>query len=215
MMNQDYQNLPIEIADVFAGLERHILSLQAKWTIFKQLFATSKERVELLNRFAPIFFRFSQETLFDDTVLAINRLCDPIKSVNKANLSLDTLVHRIDRKKYRDLQQRADKQLHTLKAQCKRLRDIRNRKLAHNDLDTELNLAPNPLLIITEKEIQDVERALQTIRDLMNTIWMQFYAGSDIGYENVILPNDGEAIISALEKAQKYREMRHLRLGEK
>ena len=81
-------------------------------------------------------------------------------------------------------------------------------------MDTELDLNPNPLPMITQKEIQDVEMALQTIRDLMNTVWMQFYPDSDVAYENVILPNDGEAIISALEKAQRYREMRHLRRTE-
>ena len=97
-MERDYQDLPIEIRDVFIGLERHIFSLQAKWNIFKQLFATSEERVELLNQFAPMFFRFCQETLFDDAILAINRLRDPKKSMNKANLSLETLVHKVDPK---------------------------------------------------------------------------------------------------------------------
>jgi hypothetical protein len=102
-MSKSRQKLPPDIADVFDELDQHISSLHAHWLIFEQLFATSKERVELLNQCAPIFFRLCQDLFWDSVILSIGRLTDPQKSAGKDTLSLDQLLSKVDSAKYPDL----------------------------------------------------------------------------------------------------------------
>jgi hypothetical protein len=202
-MSKSRQKLPPDIADVFDELDQHISSLHAHWLIFEQLFATSKERVELLNQCAPIFFRLCQDLFWDSVILSIGRLTDPQKSAGKDTLSLDQLLSKVDSAKYPDLRDSLNCQLTSLKTYCQPLRDIRNRRLAHNDLGVALKSNPNPLPDVLKDE---VDGTLQRIRELMNTIWSYFFPESELGYD-VIMPNDGEAIVAALEKAKKYREI--------
>jgi hypothetical protein len=202
-MSKSQQNLPLELADVFEELNQHISWLHANWLIFEQLFATGEERVKLLNEFAPIFFRLCQDSFSDNVILSIARLTDPPKSAGKDTLSLEQLVSKINPSLYPDLRSALEQQFSALKTCCQPIRNVRNRRLAHNDLGIALELDPNPLPDILKDEVDNI---LQRIREFMNTIWTYFNSNSELGYE-VIMPNDGEAIIVALEKAKKYHEI--------
>lgn len=165
--------------------------LHANWLIFEQLFATGKERVDLLNEFAPIFFRLCQDSFSDNVISSIGRLTDPHKSAGKDTLSLEQLVSKVDSAKYPDLRDALDQQLLSLKVCCQPIRDIRNRRLAHNDLLTALELDSNPLPEIVK---DDVDGFLQRVRELMNTIWGYFIPDSELGYE-VICPMMGKLLL--------------------
>ena len=203
MTEEQQEKLPLELADVFEELNQHISWLFANWLIFKQLFASGEERVQLLNKFAPIFFRLCQDSFSDNVLLSIARLTDPPKSSGKETLSLEQLVSKVDPVKYSELRSALNQQFSTLRDSCEPIRNIRNRRLAYNDLRIALELDPNPLPDILKDEVDNV---LQRISELMNTVWAYFNPDSELGYE-VIMPNDGEAIIRALEKAKKYREL--------
>ena len=205
-MSNPNQNLPVELADVFEELHQHICWLHANWLIFEQLFATGEERVELLNEFAPIFFRLCQDSFSDNVILSIARLTDPPKSAGKDTLSFEQLISKVDSAKYPDLRSTLSQQFADLKTSCQ---SIRNCRLAHNDLLISLSLAPNPLPDILKDEVDDV---LRRIREFMNVVWAYFNPDSELGYD-VIMSNDGEAIVAALEKAKKYREISRQRYG--
>jgi AbiU2 len=208
-MNGKQQTLPAELANVFEELNQNISWLHANWLIFEQLFAAGEERVELLNEFAPIFFRLCQDSFSDNVILSIARLTDPPKSMGKDTLSFEQLISKVDPTKYPNLRSTLSQQCADLKACCKSIRDVRNRRLAHNDLHIALGSHSNLLPDILKDEIDDV---LRRIRELMNTVWVYFNPDSELGYD-VVMPNDGEAIILALEKAKKYREISRLRYG--
>lgn len=141
------------------------------------------------------------------TVLTISRLLDRPKSVGKDTLSLEQLVTKVDPNKYPSLRAALNQKLLTLKTRCQPFREIRNRRLAHNDLHTALKFNSDPLPGISK---DDIEESLAMIRDIMNSIWVEFFPDSELGYENPILPNDGEAVIAALKRSKKYRESRRL-----
>ena len=209
-MSNPNQNLPVELADVFEELHQQISWLHANWLIFEQLFATGEERVELLNEFAPIFFRLCQDSFSDNVILSIARLTDPPKSAGKDTLSFEQLIAKVDSAKYPDLRSTLSQQFTDLKTSCQSIRNVRNRRLAHNDLLIALSLDPNPLPDILKDEVDDI---LRRIRELMNAVWAYFNPDSELGYD-VIMPNDGEAIVAALEKAKKYREISRQRYGD-
>ncbi|MCW5959952.1 MAG: hypothetical protein KIS76_07300 [Pyrinomonadaceae bacterium] len=206
-MTNSQQKLPLEFANIFEELNQHMYSLHANWLIFKQLFATNEERVKLLNDFAPIFFRYCQDSFANDIILSIARLTDPIKSSGKNTLSLEQLISKINPTLYSDLRNSIDRQYLALKKVCKPIKNVRNQKLAHNDLLTSLKLNPS-LSTIIDKDL--VDSILHDFRKLMNTIWEYFNPDVELGYE-IIMTNDGEAIVSALEKARKYDQFKRRR----
>jgi hypothetical protein len=203
-MSKPQSNLPTEIAEIFDELNQHIYWLHANWLIFEQLFASDKERVDLMNDFAPIFFRLCQDSFHDNVILYISRLTDPLKSAGKDTLSIERLVTTIDSIKYQNLRNTIEQQFSTLKILCKPIKDIRNRKPAHNDFDLAFNLGSNSLPNICKK---DVDNILKHIRELMTSVWIYFNPDCELSYE-VIMTNDGEAVIRALEKAKKYSDIR-------
>lgn len=201
-MSKSQQKLPNEFVNIFEELNQHIYLLHANWLIFKQLYATDEKRVELLNEFAPIFFRYCQDSFIDNILLSIARLIDPKKSAGKDTLSLDQLISKVNPKTYDDLRNNIDKQYSKLKSVCKPVKNARNQRLAHNDLSVALKLNPTPLTIMDEELKNLIDNILLSFRNLMTTIWNYFNPDIELGYE-IIMPNDGETIISALEKAKE------------
>jgi len=62
----DYNRLKVIVTDAFVH-----------WVTYRQLFGTSPERVELLNRSAGGFFHSVQSLFMNDICLRICRLTDP------------------------------------------------------------------------------------------------------------------------------------------
>jgi hypothetical protein len=69
-------NMPDETREVYELLDQEIAWLHVKWQFYCQLFGTDEKRIELLNAFAPIFFRVCQDALLDDVIISLNRLTD-------------------------------------------------------------------------------------------------------------------------------------------
>jgi hypothetical protein len=80
-----------DLGPVYHELWNEVTWLHAKWNQYRQLFGHSRQRVELLNEVASHFFRIVQDALWDDVILHLARLTDPLRSRGKANLSLRKL----------------------------------------------------------------------------------------------------------------------------
>jgi hypothetical protein len=118
----------------YSELWQELASIYIKWGEFIDAFGTARERVELLNRAAPLFFRTAQDALWEASVLHVARLTDPSQSPGgkgKSNLTVQNLPALV-----------ADE---TLKSKLATLiaialkasefcRDWRNRHIAHRDL---------------------------------------------------------------------------------
>src|SRR5438270_3135411 len=85
-----------KLGELYSKLWNECVSLHWKWEEYVALFGTTPERIDLLNRSAPSFFRVVQDTLWENILLHIARLTDPPQSVGKDNLTirrLPALVH--------------------------------------------------------------------------------------------------------------------------
>ena len=132
--------------------------MHIKWGQYRQLFAQSQRRVDLINQAAGHFFRILQDALFEDIILHLARLTDPAQSGHKHksqdNLSLwrlQMLVPETLSVEVADLVQEA-------LAACSAPRVWRNKRLAHRDLTVALATADDPLSGISRG---DVERRWQ------------------------------------------------------
>lgn len=138
--------------------------LRDKWTIFRELFEHGGDRIDLLNRTAPNFFYFLHKLLYEDAMLHLSRLTDPPETYRKANLTVRQLDGLIADP---NLKGSVEGAIKDLVITCKFARDIRNRRLAHTDLNSTRSGDPYSSCKITST---DVTRALKGLRTVLSLI---------------------------------------------
>jgi hypothetical protein len=196
--------MPASIDEVFQELKTEITWLHARWIIYRQLFAHSPQRINLLNECAFAFFYTIQDILLGDVQIALSKLTDPARTRGHDNLSLEQLQSRVEAYGEPRLQATLRQILDDLHQKCQPFRTWRNKRLAHLDLTTTMQSMLNPLPGISR---QMVEEALELVRRYMNTIQIHYLNG-ETGYEHFIMTGtDGEALISMLKYGLRYEEL--------
>lgn len=181
-----------EMGELYTELHGSLAGLHVKWGEYKTLFATSVDRIELMNRTAPHFFVFLQETLIADLLLHMTRITDPATSRIKGgevvwNLSVCHLVALVPSPQPAALGSLAS----TVETRTDFARDWRNRQLAHTDWLTARGRHAEPLQELTKTAI---EGALVALRGLMN--WFEVtYLHTLVAYEQTIEALGGAAAL--------------------
>jgi hypothetical protein len=196
---------PEDIKGIFAELNTEVIWLHARWKIYRQLFAASSKRIDLLNECAATFFFVIQDVLIGEVQIMLCKLTDPPDNGKKENLSLKRLQVGIEGLGVSVLTQTTMNILNSLDAQCAPFRKWRNKRLAHLDLSTMLAGNASPLPGISRQMIED---ALQLVRDYMNTIH-EHYKEPETLYEAFgMVTTDGDALVALLEPGLRYEELR-------
>ena len=171
------------------------IQLNRDYKIFKQLFTASEERITLLNNVAPGYFRVTQDLLIGSVFLSICRLTDPIKSAGKKNLSFDRLFSEISDKISKSKLTKLEKLLKGIKEKSQPIRDYRNKRLSHTDLEDALKLSskigPIPRNLVDEL-INDINNIFETLA--------ADYEGAHYFTPDVSFQGDAEDLIFFLEK---------------
>jgi hypothetical protein len=177
------EQLPENIKDAFMWLCQDVASLQHKWDFYLELFGKS-ENTDLLSELAPASFNIIFETLQNDITMAICRLSDPPKSMGQENLSLSNLVKTcVEIEGLDDL-------LNDFKKICKPIRQRRNKRVGHRDLNTAIKPLEHPLPGVSKEQIDLI---LKTTANILNSILknyddreMYFHTVSRGGVESLI-----------------------------
>ena len=146
-----------------------------------------------------------ERLLIDHMIMSLSKLTDKAKTSRNSNLSFYYLIENINPSAHEKLSKQVLDNLEMLKESCTKFRKIRNKRVAHNDLPTYLNIERTSLPGIKR---EDIETALQLSRSIMNMIQLHFH-GSQTFYEEVILPygNDGNSLMVWLQKGLKYQQL--------
>ncbi len=195
--------IPEAINEVYEELKTEITWLHVRWIIYRQLFAASNKRVDLLNECASAFFYIIQELLLWEVQVSLSKLTDPARSGRFDNLSLEQLQSRLGAHGDQKLAARTRSMLDELHSKSEPFRSWRNKQLAHLDLATAMKSSPDPLPEISR---QMIEEALGLVRKYMNKI-EEHYRDSEIGYEHFIMQSDGEALVAMLRYGLRYEEL--------
>ena len=201
-MISDQQGLPRDIETIFERLATELAFLDRTWSMWKELFTISKDRVKLMNQLAPGFFALAGDALMHDVILRFCRLSDPPRTGCHAHLSLKTLVDKIGRDVYPGLRQNLERQLGCLRDRSASLRDYRNQKLTHTDLNVALSVIPPPVV-----KLPAVDESLQAIHHLMTAVWQSFVPEKTRHY-GLSGTHHARAIITVLEEAKELRDTR-------
>lgn len=193
-----------EIDDVWRAIDYQVSWLHGRWAIYRQLYGTSKARVEILNRTAGTFAHMLQDVLLDDVQLGLAKLGDPavthVKGLPVENLTLANLCKLIVASGVVIVE--LEPLLTAYGAACARARDRRNKRIAHFDLDTMLR----PTASLMGPSRTEIENALEALRNVMNRVALH-YTGSQTAYDLIVLDSDGDNLLGMLKRGLRYQEM--------
>ncbi len=199
--DQHIRDMGPELGTVYNVLYNDVSWLHAKWEQYRRLFAKSERRIELLNETAGYLFRIIQDTVFEDVVLGLARLTDPIRTgrgqKQQQNLTLQRLPSLVS-----DTQLRLELTVLVKAAldACSTPRAWRNKRLAHRDLDVALATVGDPLEGISRAAI---EAGLAAFRTLLNRL-ERYYWDSETYYHMVITNiGDADSLVYYLSKGLK------------
>lgn len=184
------EKLPEDIRDVFMWLCQDVASLQQKWDFWLELFGKS-ENTDLLSELAPASFNIILETLQNDITMAICRLSDPTKSVGQENLSFATLA-----KKCVDVEG-IESLVSEFQKICKPVRQRRNKKVGHRDLNSVIKPLEYPLQGVSKEQIDTI---VKTAEGILNFV-LQNYENAEM-YFHTISPGGAETLLFWLIKGK-------------
>ncbi|KNH29212.1 hypothetical protein ACS77_04820 [Pseudomonas syringae] len=194
-----------EIGAIYTALWQEVALIHQKWGQFVELFGTSPERVELLNKAAPTLFRTFQDSLWEDLLLHLARLTDPPQSVRKSNLSLRRLQEAVIGSPVETAVETLTSKAVTATAFA---RDWRNRKLAHRDLDLALGLQIAPLAPASRIAVKE---ALSAVADVLNVVAGHYHDSTTMFHFNGA-NTDAASLLYILRDGLRYEEERRMRL---
>jgi hypothetical protein len=196
------QGIPEAYQEVYEAISNEVGWMHAVWRSYRQCFA-EKTNVELLNQFAPAFARIIQDAMEDDVVLSLSRLTDPASSGGgRDNLTLHRLRPLAEASRACAVVSQFDAAILQVMSCCNTVRLHRNKRIAHSDLSTALEM--NKLPGFSRQSIED---ALAAIRDSLNIINVHFKNG-ETAYEHIIVRGEADSLLSALMDASRLRELR-------
>jgi hypothetical protein len=166
------ERIPAEIRDAFMQLCRDVAMLQFKWHIYLELFS-SQETTALLSDLAQAFFQTIEESSRNDMIMAICRLSDPSQTLGGETLSLASLVRQCS------VVPRIDALLTAFQSAAGPVRLIRNRRIAHNDLEEKIRPREHLLPDIDRSRIDEIIRLASVI---LNGIFGH-YCAADLDFQ--------------------------------
>lgn len=194
---------PKEIHALWKTLDKEITWLHGRWIIYRQLFGTSKERVDLLNESAGTFFNMLQDVLLHDVQLSLSKLGDSAGTGSRENMTLKALHQMLVAAGESKAADGMNASLQKFAEACVKIRHRRNKWIAHFDRTIMLNEDIIPRMGPSREEI---EVAMEALRETMNAVSVH-YTETTIAYEFFSMQADGETLLLNLRRGLRYKEL--------
>ena len=189
----------------YAGLWQELAWVNAKWNEYGELFGSKPTRVELLNKAAPVFFRITQDTLWEAVLLHICRLTDPPTSAGKATLTVRRLPELVDPK----IKGKVTASVKKATEKSSFCRDWRNRHIAHTDLALALKEGAKPLEPASRQGVRD---ALAALADVLNDV-SRHYQSAESVFDHLPLGGGAASLLYIIDDGLKVAQKRFARLS--
>ena len=193
-----------ELGTLFYHCWNECAWLHMKWGEYVVLFGTSEERVQLLNRAAPAFFKMIQDSLWEDLLLHLCRLTDPPQSVGKDNLTVQRLPGLVAD----EIRSEVSEAIERLHGRSEFARDWRRRHIAHRDLALALGKTASPLAVASRAGFK---KALASLTAVLNVV-ERHYQDATTAYGMVAPLGNAETLLYVLQDGLDAEEARSRRL---
>lgn len=187
-VKQKYQNkLGEEFGAVFHGLWNDRAWAWTRLQEYRELFGNS-EHVELLNALTGgAFLRDIQHILWENLMLHVTRLTDPIDSGGKSNLTVQRLCEfckEFCKDEEGEFHEEVSERVKYAVGAAEFARDWRNRRISHRDLALAIESDAKPL---APASLRQVETALDAVHAVLRAISLHLL-NEDIGKGVVTAP---------------------------
>jgi hypothetical protein len=152
--------LDAKLGAVFHALNNEVAWLHVKWEEYHELFGTSPQRIDILNKAAGLFSRIIQEALWESVLLELTRLTDPIEIRGRSNLTIAQLPELCDEPALRS---KVSELVATALNATKFARDWRNRHIGHRDLKLAVDNAAKPLEPASRAQVSNAVKAIHAV----------------------------------------------------
>ena len=186
------------IKAIFEKLKNEVVDLHYRWDMYREIYAGDADQFSLLNQSGSNFFYYVQHLMLDHVALTFSKLTDPNRQGKNDNLSLKQVHVYASDTNETELVEKLKPIYSELEKGCQKFRFLRNKRIAHGDLDHAMETADEALPGISRAY---VENALEILRKYMNTIEVHYF-NSETGYEHTKGPygSGGAALIAALKR---------------
>lgn len=182
-----------DLGRLYTDLFKELLGIFLIWKEYKALFGTSQERINLLNYTAPSFFFLIQEIMLSQIVTNIARLTDPPESYGKQNITILAL-NKYEKGKV------IDEEIERLKKEVEPLKEYRNKKIGHLDLDTRRG---KNRVLLNINIVEEIDRIIMLIKNVLNK-FESTYFNRQVFYEHVIEAGGSSESLLKYLKAGSY-----------
>jgi hypothetical protein len=196
------------LGELYSALWQALTIVYVYWKDYMELFGTNRERIALLNRAAPAFFRMIQDELWELSLLHIARLTDPANSLgrqDRPNLTIQGLPALISDLKLNSHVHNLIQEALKKTAFC---RDWRNRHIAHRDLRLTLEQPTEPL---AEASIAQVNTSLKALAAVLNAV-AAHYLKSETRFDMTARHNGALTLLYLMDDGLRAKEERAKRI---
>jgi HEPN superfamily AbiU2-like protein len=179
---------------LFQAIEKEFIQLNYRWEIFRQLYDSGQENVDLLNKSGSNVFQLMQKLLLDDVMMCLCRLTDRDKSMGNENASLKNIYKKIVLPDL--IAEEVSELLTELDKHMKKITTLRNKALSHYDLTHALNTELLPKITYDE-----IDSSIETIRDILNKISGELLDSSNEYVPMIPFGHDGNKLLKTLRTA--------------
>lgn len=208
------EGMPEDLKKSFCFILSEASDAAAKWKLAMQLFGKSEARCTLLSQTGAVFFALTRDALITDALLTLGRLLDKPQQGRSNNLCLEYLLDSIRARNDNDLASELEAVLKDARRSEDKARKHRNKRIAHNDLLTNLDDAGSPLPNATVGKMNEL---LESTQVFLNKIDMYYCKNHNL-FSSQVLNGDADTMIGFLADGMRYREeqlnQRLLSLGQ-
>ena len=196
-------SIPSELSELWEFLNSEVVWLHGRWIVYRQIYGTNPERINLINEAAPTFFWMIERVLMNDVQLTLVKLADPPETKGKRNLTLETLILEVEKTYTGELSSALRDALSNFRQYCIKIKNRRHKDIAHFDLSVQLG---NKAEVLPGPSRQEIEEALNELRKFMNT-FLLFFNNPQMAYEHFSLQTDGNTLLFRLKEAIRYEQL--------
>jgi AbiU2 len=196
---------------LYSALLQELAIAHLYWHEYVELFGAKPQRVDLLNRAAPAFFRMLQDELWEMSLLYLARLTDAPHSLgneDKPNLTIQALLPLT--RDHIELNTKVSNLIQTAIEHTKFARDWRNRRIAHRDLRLALEETTKPLADASRAQ---VNTALKAIADVLNIV-AGHYLKSETRFDMAAPRGGALSLLYVMHDGVRLREEREKRIQD-
>ncbi|MEX0707659.1 MAG: hypothetical protein WD078_06805 [Woeseia sp.] len=188
----------VELEALANKINDAVVQISYRWQIFCQLYDSGPESIDAMNRRGSNVFQLLQTLIIDDIVLSLARLTDKASVGRNVNASLPYLLDQASRYLDQNDHTILEASLADLTREVVRIRNHRNKALAHVDLRSALHADRLPRLTYDE-----LESAMAKCKQFMSDLTAVLFGWST--HYDVLIPYgcDGATLLKVLKAGNR------------